>query len=481
VTINEWFRTIVRRVVAAIAVLRGKAGAVEPDDPESRRLTHELEQANEKLEHALDLANRAQSEGAKQADRLRLLERVSSVLTSSLDYQRTVETTANLAVPALADWCVVDVPVGNQIRQLAASYIHTSELQHITDVRARSTIDTNASTALARVVRTGEIVFAPDVNDRILIEQSRSAEHLELLRHMNIRSGMIVPMVARGHIIGAITMVSTTADRPFDQGSLALAQDIANRAAVAIDNAHLYQTAVVANETKANFLATMSHELRTPLTAVLGYEELLAEGVAGQLTDGQRQQLSRIKASAQHLLALIEEILLYARVEEGRAAVTLEAVQIQAIVDEAMLIVAPTAGHLALAAEVSDPTLTLRTDTGKLRQMLINVIENAVKFAERGQVTVRAYERTTDVVFEVQDTGIGIAPENLERVFEPFWQVDQQKTRRFEGSGLGLSTTRRLARLLGGDVTVESQLGVGSTFRITLPKEPKQRSPLSQH
>ena len=287
---------------------------------------------------------------------------------------------------------------------------------------------------------------------------------------------MIVPMIARGqHRIGAMTVASTTATRPFDQGSLALARDLARRAAVAIDNAQLYQAAVVANESKANFLATMSHELRTPLTAIIGYEELLAEGIAGEVNDAQRQQLDRIKVNARQLLALIEEILLYARVESGRESVRLEEVRAKELVDDAIIAVAPMAQtkHLSLTAEAIAPTLTLTTDSRKLRQMLINLIENAVKFTEHGSVTVRAFARGTDVVFEVQDTGIGIAPENLEHVFEAFWQVEQTKKRKAGGSGLGLSTTRRLAKLLGGEVTVESQLHVGSTFRIVLPKEPK--------
>jgi signal transduction histidine kinase len=286
---------------------------------------------------------------------------------------------------------------------------------------------------------------------------------------------MIVPMVARGHIIGAMTVASATAARPLDQGSLALARDLARRAAVAIDNAQLYQAAVVANETKANFLATMSHELRTPLTAIIGYDELLAEGITGQVNDAQREQLDRIKVNARQLLALIEEILLYTRVEAGRESVHLEEVQPKELVDDAITTVAPIAQkkHLSLAAETIAPTLTLTTDSHKLRQMLINLIENAVKFTEQGRVTVRAFARGTDVVFEVQDTGIGIAPEHLEHVFEEFWQVEQTKTRTVGGSGLGLSTTRRLAKLLGGEVTVESQLQVGSTFRLVLPTKPK--------
>jgi signal transduction histidine kinase len=202
---------------------------------------------------------------------------------------------------------------------------------------------------------------------------------------------------------------------------------------------------------------------------------LLAEGITGKVNDAQREQLDRIKVNARQLLALIEEILLYTRVEAGRESVHLEEVQPKERVDDAITTVAPMAQkkHLSLTAETIAPTLTLTTDSQKLRQMLINLIENAVKFTEQGRVTVRAFARGTDVVFEVQDTGIGIAPEHLEHVFEEFWQVEQTKTRTVGGSGLGLSTTRRLAKLLGGEVTVQSQLQVGSTFRLVLPTKPK--------
>jgi signal transduction histidine kinase len=388
-----------------------------------------------------------------------------------------VAAAARLAGPDFADWCSVDVLVGGEIKQLAVSHLESPELRHMSEVRARYPLDANAATGLATAIRTGESQFMPDVTDASLAAQAHSPEHLAALLESNIRSLMIVPMVAPEQItgIGALTMISTTATRPFDQGSLAFARDLARRAAVAIDNAQLYQTTAVANESKANFLATMSHEPRTPLTAIIGYEELLAEGTAGEVNDAQRQQLDRIKVNAQQLLALIEEILLYARVESGRESVRLEEVRAKELVDDAIMVVAPMAQaqHLSLTAEAIAPTLTLKTDRGKLRQMLINLIENAVKFTEQGSVTVRAFARGTDVVFEVRDTGIGIAPENLELIFEAFWQVEQKKTRKAGGSGLGLSTTRRLARLLGGEVTVESQLHVGSTFRIVLPKEPK--------
>jgi PAS domain S-box-containing protein len=443
-------------------------GTVVRDITDARRKADEREQllAREQLAR-----RRAEAANAQ----LRLLDQASTILASSLDYQATVAATAQLAVPDFADWCSVDVLVGNEIKQLAASHHDTPELRHMSEVREQHSLDPDASSGLAKVIRTGETLFMPDATEEFLSAQARTPEHFEAMRSLNVRSAMIVPMIARDHIIGALTMVSMTAGRPYDQGSLTLARDIARRAAVAIDNAHLYQTAVLANEAKANFLATMSHELRTPLTAIIGYEELLAGSIAGPLNDAQLKQLGRIKVNAQQLLGLIEEILLYARVEAGRESVHVEEVRAKEVVDEAISSVAPLAQerHLSLTAKPIPPSLALRTDGGKLRQMLINLIENAVKFTERGAVTVGALERGPDVIFEVKDTGIGIAPENLERVFESFWQVEQRKTRRVGGSGLGLSTVRRLATLLGGNVSVESQQRVGSTFRIALPREPR--------
>jgi signal transduction histidine kinase len=463
-------RTLRWRITAAAAKRDGLEG-----EHESENANAELEHANAELKKALDVANRARRDATQQAERLRLLDQASSVLASSLDYGTTVAAAARLAVPDFADWCSVDVLVGGEIKQLASSYIDTPGLQRISEMRLRYPLAPNADTGLAKVIRTGETVSMPDVTREFTAAQARSPEHLAAILESNIRSLMIVPMIARGHIIGAMTVASATATRPLNRGSLTLARDLARRAAVAIDNAQLYQAAVVANESKANFLATMSHELRTPLTAIIGYDELLAEGVVGEVNDGQRQQLARIKVNARQLLALIEEILLYARVEAGRESVHLEDVQAKELVDDTIMTVAPIAQtkHLSLTSEAIAPTLTLTTDSRKLRQMLINLIENAVKFTEQGRVTVRAFARGTDVVFEVQDTGIGIAPEHLENIFEAFWQVEQTKKRKAGGSGLGLSTTRRLAKLLGGEVTVESQLHVGSTFRLVLPKEPK--------
>ena len=226
-----------------------------------------------------------------------------------------------------------------------------------------------------------------------------------------------------------------------------------------------------ANNSKTDFLAVMSHELRTPLTAIMGYEELLSDGITGPVTELQRQQLGRINASAHHLLGLIDEILTFARVDIGRERVRWESMSVNHTLSDAAALVEPMANakNLKLVVNLMGEDQSIQTDGTKLRQMLVNLLSNGIKFTERGEVQLGC--DVSDDVLEVSiaDTGVGIAAENIEYVFEPFWQAEQTPTRKTGGTGLGLSVTRKLARLLGGDVTVASKMGAGTTFLLTLP------------
>jgi len=226
-----------------------------------------------------------------------------------------------------------------------------------------------------------------------------------------------------------------------------------------------------ANNSKTDFLAVMSHELRTPLTAIMGYEELLSDGITGPVTEMQRQQLGRINASARHLLGLIDEILTFARVDIGRERVRWESMSVNHTLSDAAALVEPmaTAKNIKLVVKLLKEDQSIQTDGTKLRQMLVNLLSNGIKFTEKGEVVLGC--TVSDGVLEVSiaDTGVGIAAENIEYVFEPFWQAEQTATRKTGGTGLGLSVTRKLARLLGGDVTVASRIGAGTTFRLTLP------------
>ncbi|HUQ97884.1 MAG TPA: HAMP domain-containing sensor histidine kinase [Gemmatimonadaceae bacterium] len=226
-----------------------------------------------------------------------------------------------------------------------------------------------------------------------------------------------------------------------------------------------------ANNSKTDFLAVMSHELRTPLTAIMGYEELLSDGITGPVTDLQRQQLGRINASARHLLGLIDEILTFARVDIGRERVRWESMSVNHTLTDAASLVEPMAAakKLKLVIELLEEDQSIQTDGTKLRQMLVNILSNGIKFTEKGEVRLGCCVQGDFLEVRVADTGMGIAAENIEDVFEPFWQAEQVATRKTSGTGLGLSVTRKLAQLLGGDVTVASRVGAGTTFLLTLP------------
>ena len=226
-----------------------------------------------------------------------------------------------------------------------------------------------------------------------------------------------------------------------------------------------------ANNSKTDFLAVMSHELRTPLTAIMGYEELLSDGITGPVTELQRQQLGRINASAHHLLGLIDEILTFARVDIGRERVRWESMSVNHTLSDAAALVEPMASakNLKLVVNLMSEDQSIQTDGTKLRQMLVNLLSNGIKFTDKGEVDLGCSVSNGVLEVSIADTGVGIAAENIEYVFEPFWQAEQMATRKTGGTGLGLSVTRKLARLLGGDVTVASRIGAGTTFVLTLP------------
>ena len=233
-----------------------------------------------------------------------------------------------------------------------------------------------------------------------------------------------------------------------------------------------------ANRAKSAFLATMSHELRTPLNAVLGYADLLLAGIPAEIPPPAARQVERIVLASRHLLSVIEEILSHARIEAGRETVESAEVDLAEVLGEAAAIVEPLAAEKGLRFVPPSPDAHLPasivTDARKLRQILVNLLGNAVKFTAKGEIRFEVEAEGGWVSFRVRDTGIGIAPADLERIFEPFRQVDEAATRTAGGTGLGLSVSRHLARLLGGDVDVESVVGEGSAFTLRLPVRPPE-------
>jgi PAS domain S-box-containing protein len=229
--------------------------------------------------------------------------------------------------------------------------------------------------------------------------------------------------------------------------------------------------AEAASRAKSEFLAVMSHELRTPLSAIIGYEALLFDGITGPVNERQRTQLGRIKASATYLLSLINEVLTLSRLEAGGEVAHSERIPLLAALRESVMLAESFATGKGLTLRVVPPPdgCEVWADPTKLRQILLNLLTNAIKFTDSGSVVLECGECEETVEIVVRDTGIGIAPADHDRVFDTFWQVEQKSTRKVGGTGLGLSVSRRLAHLMHGELTVASVLGEGSRFTLRLP------------
>jgi PAS domain S-box-containing protein len=250
-------------------------------------------------------------------------------------------------------------------------------------------------------------------------------------------------------------------------------RDLTDRKRLEAEQARLLSESEEANRAKSEFLATMSHELRTPLNAISGYTELLKMGLRGPVTEGQIADLDRINRSQSHLLGIINDILQFAKLEAGQLGLNLEEFSVESALDTAEELVKPQleAKNITYERLPGEKSATVRADRDRFQQIILNLVSNALKFTpEGGRITVGWRVDQLRVLIDVTDTGVGIAADQFERIFDPFVQVHSGTTRTSEGVGLGLAISRDMARQMGGDVSVRSELGDGSTFTLTLPQ-----------
>ncbi|MDF2774511.1 MAG: ATP-binding region ATPase domain protein [Geminicoccaceae bacterium] len=429
-----------------------------------------------------DITERKRAEEAA-----RYLARASEVLSESLDYQRTLNDFARLVVPELADWCSVEIVGGNgELVQLAVAHADPEKVKWARELSRRYPPNPDAATGSPHVIRTGEPELYPEIPDELLVAGAVDEEHLRIIREVGIRSAIVVPLVAHDRTLGALTLIAAESGRRYGHADLALALELARRAALAVDNTRLHRAeldariaAERANRAKSDFLAVMSHELRTPLNAIGGYTQILEMGLHGPITDEQREALERIGRAQRHLLGLINNVLNLARIETGHVEYRIRPVLVSSVLGDLASLVQPqfAARELTLVSRLPEEDggaeVYVAADREKLIQILTNLLGNAAKFTPaHGEVEMRltrgAHEG--EVMIIVRDSGPGIPADKLELIFEPFVQLERSLTTPAEGAGLGLAISRDLARGMGGDLRADSMEGHGAALILTLPR-----------
>ena len=422
---------------------------------------------------------RASAEAAGR--RLAFLAEASAAL-SSLDYEATLQRIAQLAVPAFADFVVIDLlDDGGELRRVAWAHTDPAKTELLGGMARYGSPSGDGSPGRGAIA-AGEPVLVQDIDDAWLARVVRSPEHLATARVLDPHSVIAAPLWARGTTLGVLSFVLSDSDRRYTADDVSLAAEVARRAAAAVDNARLYQQseqarrdAEAATRAKGQFLAVMSHELRTPINAILGYSELMEMGVHGPVTPAQREAMTRVRRSGQHLLALVNNVLNLERAEVSGIETELIALNVGQLLEDADALTRPQAEAkgITLTVDVPPPNERALGEREKAGQVLVNLLSNAVKFTAPGGRILLTYDLDDETTyFRVTDSGAGIPEDALERIFEPFVQLDGGLTRAAEGAGLGLAISRRLARLMGGDLTVDSVLGQGSTFTLSLVRVP---------
>ena len=413
----------------------------------------------------------ARSRAEATARRASLLSEASRRLSSSLDFETTLGHVVHLLAEEFADFCVVDLVLDGKVTRRVASR-GDDERSRRFEATAAYPLEVGSDTPQARVLEECEPLHVAEVDDEWLNSATRSDEHLDLARELGIRSLLFVPLYAGRDCLGVLTAGRWGEAELFDDQDLRFATELAERAALAVENALLYEEAQAANRAKANFLSVMSHELRTPLSAIIGYADLMDRGITGQLAEQQSRFVGRIRASSNHLLQIIEEILAFASTEAGEEKVHPEDTTLDEVIDGVLAVAEPLAQDTPLdfVVEVADPEAKLRTDTRKVRQIVLNLVSNAFKFTPEGRVVLEAETDGDEVVFRVTDTGVGIPAERLPSIFDRFWQAEDPMTRKAGGTGLGLAVAKGFAELLGGTLSVESVPDDGSVFTLRLPR-----------
>jgi signal transduction histidine kinase len=437
---------------------------------EFNKMTARLQESYANLEQKVEERTFELSEALEQQTATSEVLRVISSSPTDLQpvYEAILANVARLCDANIAALFLYD----GEVLMTAASYGTTVHFaRHLKESRPRPSRET--TTRLAALER--KTVHVAD----LLSDPGFAPKPLELYQRENVRTVVSVPMLRENTLVGVITSWRREV-RPFSENQIALVRTFADQAVIAIENVRLFQEIQekneqleAANKHKSQFLANVSHELRTPLNSIIGFTRLVLRKTEGQIQRLQKENLQKVLISSEHLLNLINGLLDLAKIEAGRMEVYAETFKLDEVVRVATTTVEPMlkTGRVRLLTEIAPDIPILKTDREKLKQALLNLLSNAVKFTEQGEIKVGAWAENGHVKLAVSDTGIGMKKEALDLIFEEFRQADMSSTRRYGGTGLGLAIVRRFIKLMGGDIVVESEIGKGSKFTITVPAE----------
>ncbi len=462
-------------------VLRAKDGTEVPIDDSAAPIRDE----GDRLLGVVLVFRDVTAKKREQAQR-DFLAKAGEALVASLDYRTTLAAVGRLVVPELADWCSIELvePGYATPLQVAVAHVDPAKVEFARALGERYPPDRDAKTGVPEVIRTGKSELYREIPSALLEAAAKDAEHLRLIRELELASAMVVPLRAHGRVLGAMTFVYAESGRRYDENDLLFAEDVARRAAMAIENAQVLRAvdearvqegvlrdrAEVASRAKDEFLATVSHELRTPLNAILGWTITLRATKPEADVD---RHLAIIERNARAQAKLIEDVLDVSRIISGKLTMRLRPTSVVDAVIASIETVSPaaTAKGITITRDLRDDGVTISADPDRMQQVVWNLLANAVKFTPQGgKVQVAAYREGSDISIRVTDDGEGIAPEAMPRIFETFHQADSTTTRRHGGLGLGLSIVRRIVAAHGGTVSAKSEgVGKGSTFLVLLP------------
>lgn len=405
--------------------------------------------------------------------------KTSKVASAGLDLDATLSELAGLALPYRGVWCILDVLDDDGIRRVPVVHPIAQHQELARELQNNWPPERDPPGAGIRVMRTRQSEIVSNVTDASLSDLAGSPHQLALLRDLRIGSVLTVPLVANDHVIGAMTFLAPRWGHAFDDTDRLLAEDVAAGAAMAIVAArrsaeHYRERAATVNaeSDRASFMTSLSHTFRTPLHNIYGYAQLLGAGVRGPLNGDQRYAVQRIEANERHLLQLVNAVISFAKWEKAEA-IEPEDIVVRAALERTNVSVMSAARlkGILYSVEIDSDDLVVRAEPRRLHEILLQLLLNAVKFSRAGDsISVSSRAVGNLVWIRVADTGIGITRAEQARIFRPFVRARDAYVSGQAGVGLGLAISQKLARAMGGEVSVTGAPGSGSTFTLALPR-----------